>query len=222
MILDYNKHMGGFDVSDKMVCHYASERSSRSYWKRIFQNLMDIFVLNSWILYNLFNPQKNSVQGQHSHQYFGILVWVNLPGTSCRRSPPWTPTWRQVPDRETIIFAVLEEPRQLTRTTVQAESILAIDVEHVKRDATLPVKPTLCMWQIRDSSASALGKIDYEHSSMLLLILLLNSTVFIDLQLFFNEYYNIIENKFYVFTFFCLQILKKKKELDSQRKLLKI
>ena len=74
MILDYNKHMGGFDVSDKMVCHYASERSSRSYWKRIFQNLMDIFVLNSWILYNLFNPQKNSVQGQHSHQYFGILV----------------------------------------------------------------------------------------------------------------------------------------------------
>ena len=100
---------------------------------------------------------------------------------------------------------------------MQAESILAIDVEHVKRDATLPVKPTLCMWQIRDSSASALGKIDYEHSSMLLLILLLNSTVFIDLQLFFNEYYNIIENKFYVFTFFCLQILKKK-ELDSQPK----
>ena len=37
------------------------------------------------------------------------------------------------------MFAVLEEPRQLTRTTVQAESVLAIDVEHVKRDATLPV-----------------------------------------------------------------------------------
>ena len=58
MILDYNKHMGGVDISDKMVCHYASERSTRRYWKKIFQNLMDISVLNSWILHSETYPAK--------------------------------------------------------------------------------------------------------------------------------------------------------------------
>ena len=61
MVLDYNKHMGGVDVSDKMVCHYASERSTRRYWKKIFQNFMDISVLNSWILYTLTIPEEKKL-----------------------------------------------------------------------------------------------------------------------------------------------------------------
>ena len=54
---------------------------------------------------------------------------------------------------------------------------------------------------------------------MLLLILLLNSTVFIDSKLYSDEYYNIIE-----FFFMCLPFLTSsiKKKLDIQRKLLKI
>ena len=53
MVLDYNKYMGGVDVSDKMVCHLAAKRATRRYWKKICQNLLDMGVLNSWILHNI-------------------------------------------------------------------------------------------------------------------------------------------------------------------------
>ena len=51
LIHDYNLHMGGVDISDKMVCHYASERATRRYWKKIFQNLLDVSLLNAFLLY---------------------------------------------------------------------------------------------------------------------------------------------------------------------------
>ncbi|GFN98692.1 PiggyBac transposable element-derived protein 4 [Plakobranchus ocellatus] len=57
-IFDYNMYMGGVDISDKKICHYASERSTRRYWKKIFQNLLDISVLNSWIIYTLHTGKK--------------------------------------------------------------------------------------------------------------------------------------------------------------------
>ena len=57
-IFDYNKFMGGVDISDKQICHYASERSTRRYWKKIFQNLLDISVLNSWIIFCLHSGRK--------------------------------------------------------------------------------------------------------------------------------------------------------------------
>ncbi|GFO01603.1 PiggyBac transposable element-derived protein 4 [Plakobranchus ocellatus] len=52
-IFDYNSFMGGVDVSDKQIYHYASERSTRRYWKKIFQNLLDISILNSWIIFKM-------------------------------------------------------------------------------------------------------------------------------------------------------------------------
>ena len=50
--------MGGVDVSDKQLCHLAAERSTRRYWEKIFQNLLDIAILNSWILSNLPREKK--------------------------------------------------------------------------------------------------------------------------------------------------------------------
>ena len=52
-IYDYNTFMGGVDLSDKQIYHYAAERSTRRYWKKIFHNLIDTAVLNSWIIYSL-------------------------------------------------------------------------------------------------------------------------------------------------------------------------
>ena len=51
IIFEYNKYMGGVDISDKQVYHLASERSTRRYWKKIFHNLLDKSVLNAYILY---------------------------------------------------------------------------------------------------------------------------------------------------------------------------
>ncbi|GFO36440.1 PiggyBac transposase uribo2 [Plakobranchus ocellatus] len=58
LIFYYNKYMGGVDLSDKKIYHYAAERSTRRYWKKIFHNLIDIAILNSWILFSLSTGKK--------------------------------------------------------------------------------------------------------------------------------------------------------------------
>lgn len=58
VILDYNSYMGGVDLCDKKVYHLAAERPPRRYWKKIFQNFIDLTIVNAHILYNLNNPDK--------------------------------------------------------------------------------------------------------------------------------------------------------------------
>ncbi|GFN86475.1 PiggyBac transposase uribo2 [Plakobranchus ocellatus] len=58
LIFYYNKYMGGVDLSDKKIYHYAAERSTRRYWKKIFHNLIDIAILDSWILFSLSTGKK--------------------------------------------------------------------------------------------------------------------------------------------------------------------
>ena len=43
-----------------MTCSFATWqlRSTRRYWKKIFQNLLDIAMLNSWILFNFPREKK--------------------------------------------------------------------------------------------------------------------------------------------------------------------
>lgn len=57
-ILDYNSYMGGVDLSDKKVYHLAAERPTRRYWKKNFQNFIDMSIVNAHILYNLRNPDN--------------------------------------------------------------------------------------------------------------------------------------------------------------------
>ena len=59
-IFHYNSFMGGVDLSDKQIYHHAAERSTRRYWKKIFQNLLDISILNSWNIFNLSRERKMS------------------------------------------------------------------------------------------------------------------------------------------------------------------
>ena len=51
--------MGGVDLSDKQICHHATERLTRRYWEKN-QNLLDISILNSWIIFNLGREHKMS------------------------------------------------------------------------------------------------------------------------------------------------------------------
>lgn len=53
LIDKYNQYMGGVDVSDKAVYHLSCSRQTTKYWKRIFYNLLDISLYNSYILYTL-------------------------------------------------------------------------------------------------------------------------------------------------------------------------
>ena len=67
----YNKYMGGVDVSNRKIYHVSAERPSKRYWKKIFFDLLDMALLNSYELY-----QSNTDAGQHKtrHDFLASVV----------------------------------------------------------------------------------------------------------------------------------------------------
>mgnify|MGYP002804405118 CR=1 FL=1 len=65
IILDYNKGMGGVDVSDRKIYEFAAERSTHRYWSKVWRNLIDVSIMNAYELYKL-NTDPSNVQSRHS------------------------------------------------------------------------------------------------------------------------------------------------------------
>lgn len=51
LIQNYNKYMGGVDLSDRLVQTYARDRQSKKNWHRIFFHFLDLCVVNAFLLY---------------------------------------------------------------------------------------------------------------------------------------------------------------------------
>ena len=58
MIVEYNKYMGGVDIADQLVTYYGFSHYSRKWWKRAFFHLIDVCMVNSYILYCSANQKK--------------------------------------------------------------------------------------------------------------------------------------------------------------------
>ena len=58
-VLRYNKSMGGVDLSDRKLYQVAAERPCNRYWVKIFRNLVDICLRNSYELYLNAYPNTN-------------------------------------------------------------------------------------------------------------------------------------------------------------------
>jgi hypothetical protein len=54
-IINYTKYMGGVDISDQKRKYYGVGRSSKKWWKFIFYFVINVCVVNSFILYDLNN-----------------------------------------------------------------------------------------------------------------------------------------------------------------------
>jgi len=50
-VASYNRHMGGVDLLDQLKCYYCYDKKSKRWWMRLFFHLVDIAVVNSYILY---------------------------------------------------------------------------------------------------------------------------------------------------------------------------
>jgi len=50
-IANYNKNMGGVDSMDRKIYQIAAERASKRYWIKMFSNLIDLSIRNSYELY---------------------------------------------------------------------------------------------------------------------------------------------------------------------------
>lgn len=51
LVKEYNSHMGGVDLMDSFLGRYKIRVKSRKWYIRIFYHLLDLTVINSWILY---------------------------------------------------------------------------------------------------------------------------------------------------------------------------
>ena len=51
-IREYNKHMGGVDLSDQLTSKYGVLQKVNRWWKTLFLHMIDIAVVNSYIMFN--------------------------------------------------------------------------------------------------------------------------------------------------------------------------
>ncbi|CAK1592496.1 unnamed protein product [Parnassius mnemosyne] len=60
VIKDYNSHMEGVDLLDSFIGRYHITRKSRKWTNRLFFHLLDMTIINSWLLYKRTLKQVNS------------------------------------------------------------------------------------------------------------------------------------------------------------------
>ena len=58
MIVEYNTYMGGVDIADQLVTYYGFSHCSRKWWKRDFFHLLEVCMVNAYIMYSSKNHKK--------------------------------------------------------------------------------------------------------------------------------------------------------------------
>jgi len=67
----YNRHMGFVNNSDRMAISYSMDRRNLKWTTKLFFHLLDLTILNSWIL-------PSSRGAQYTHRDFRLLLVRNL------------------------------------------------------------------------------------------------------------------------------------------------
>ena len=79
-IYDYNKHMGGVDLSDQLLQYFQTRRQTHKYWKTLFYHCIDIATTNAYILYR--ERLSQSQRSKYDHKGYLRSLVQNLLSTS--------------------------------------------------------------------------------------------------------------------------------------------
>ena len=71
---EYNRYMGGVDKSDQMLSYYGFNHKTLKWTNRVAFHLLDLAIVNSYILYKLSTQQKKHM----THSQFRIDIAKNL------------------------------------------------------------------------------------------------------------------------------------------------
>ena len=59
-VYNYNQFMGGVDLVDQNLSYYSlTLRRTIKWWKKVFWCLIDICIINSWIIFRVNHPNSN-------------------------------------------------------------------------------------------------------------------------------------------------------------------
>ena len=81
VVINYTKHMGGVDVSDQRREYCGVSRSSKKWWKFILHFVVNVCLVNYFILYDLTNYPPSTAHGNRQLTFRRNLV-RQLIGTS--------------------------------------------------------------------------------------------------------------------------------------------
>ena len=73
-IVEYNRYMGGVDHAEQLLSYYGFGHRTVKWWRRAFFLLLDMAVVNSYILYTLQNPDKRRL----SHEQLRVTLATDL------------------------------------------------------------------------------------------------------------------------------------------------
>ncbi|CAH1994219.1 unnamed protein product, partial [Acanthoscelides obtectus] len=62
ILKEYNKHMGGVDLMDSLIGRYRIKLKSRKWYFRLFYHLLDMTIVNAWLLYRRVNAQNRNTK----------------------------------------------------------------------------------------------------------------------------------------------------------------
>lgn len=92
VITTYNKHMGGVDLLDSLIGRYKIGMRSKKWYFRIFYHLVDLAVINSWLLSKRVNEQIGSTGVEMKLSQFRLDLAESLcsygPSNSTKRGRP--------------------------------------------------------------------------------------------------------------------------------------
>ena len=74
-VAQYNKYMGGVDTADQLLSYYGFSHRTIKWWRRAFLYLLDMAVVNSYILYTLKHPDKKR---RLTHEQFRVQLATDL------------------------------------------------------------------------------------------------------------------------------------------------
>lgn len=74
VVINYTKNMGGVDKSDQYRSYYAFGRSSKKWWKYLFNYVINVLIVNSFILRKLSNLPAGSKHGYTQLEFRKKLI----------------------------------------------------------------------------------------------------------------------------------------------------
>ena len=84
----YNKYMNGVDRSDQMVSYYALRQKTMKWWKRLIFHVLNVAVVNSYILYKEYTGNKKMTHRQFRVKLIEAMVDVPQEDLISTPNPP--------------------------------------------------------------------------------------------------------------------------------------
>lgn len=127
IIKEYNAHMGGVDLMDSHLGRYKIRIKSRKWYIRIFYHLLDLTVINSWVLYKKALRQK----GVAARNIYSLAEFrAELADVLCKYTP-------NIPRGRPSTSSLHDEPQAKIRRGKPCQVIPAMEIRLDNSDHNL-------------------------------------------------------------------------------------